>query len=536
MFDVFYLNKPTGLFPHERSADSIEHACEMSRTRYLWVVDGHNDYSQHDWLWEPVPWEGEQTHVWPSQHQENGGTYLVPKSGMKDVNRSHPVITRQNHPLIIGIDHGDGLTVDCDMRTRFISDYLGTLRRVLAKVDDEYVWVVSSVCDYAGFDFTWHPSEWQLDMLHVFPSAEQKFGDTFYVHVPSFLEKSENLALLEWFDTIHFVENIRVPRRTPPVYAHRYDTQVPAVWEYDFRSPVAQFAIDGPLNRMPAINLWRQETRAIVPLTPGASNVLVPREAKNFLKTQLYDYPVIDKSNRGWGQDRVQDIVFISNGETNADRNWQWLKETVQAKMHGNRIVRIDGVNGRAAAYKAALEASDTDWAFCVFAKLQVEPTFDWSWQPDRMQAPKHYIFHAKNPVNGLVYGHMAMIAYNKKLTLENRAEGLDFTLDQAHEVVPVLSGTAWYADSPWMAWRTAFREALKLRHSLPDVENEYRLNQWLKENDNDDYARWSHLGAQDAMEYYDDVGGDFAALKKSYEWSWLASYALLKRNLTPDQ
>jgi phosphoribosylamine--glycine ligase len=28
----------------------------------------------------------------------------------------------------------------------------------------------------------------------------------------------------------------------------------------------------------------------------------------------------------------------------------------------------------------------------------------------------------------------------------------------------------------------------------------------------------------------------DFDALKKSYEWSWLASYALLKRNLTPDQ
>jgi hypothetical protein len=98
------------------------------------------------------------------------------------------------------------------------------------------------------------------------------------------------------------------------------------------------------------------------------------------------------------------------------------------------------------------------------------------------------------------------------------------------------MSGVAWYADSPWMAWRTAFREALKLRHSLPDVENEYRLSQWLKENYNDDYAHWSHLGAQDAVEYYDDVGGDFAALKKSYEWSWLASYAMLKRNLLPDR
>ncbi len=536
MFDVFYITEPTGLFPHERKANSIEHARELSRTRYLWIADGRNDYSCHDWFWEPVPWEASQAHVWPSQHQDNGGTWLIPKTGFQDINRSHDVIPKIGSVPVIGIDHGDGLTIECDVKTRYISDYLGTLRRVLSKVTDEYVWVVASVCDYSTFDFTWHPSEWQLDMLHVFPSGEQKFGDTFYVHVPSFLAKSENLALLEWFDTIHFVPHTQVPRKPVPVYNHHHDTQVPAVWEHDFTAPVVQFAIDGALNRCPAINLWRQETKAIVPLTPGASNVVVPREAKNHLKTQLYDYPVIDKSHRRWGQDKLLDIVFISNGESNADRNWQWLKETCQAKMYGNRIIRIDGVNGRAAAYKAALEASHTDWAFCVFAKLQIEPTFDWSWQPDRMQSPKHYIFHAKNPVNGLVYGHMAMIAYNKRLTLENQALGLDFTLDQAHEVVPMMSGVAWYADSPWMAWRTAFREALKLRHSLPDVENEYRLSQWLKESNNDDYAHWSHLGAQDAVEYYEEVNGNFAALKKSYEWAWLASYAMLKRNLLPDR
>ena len=51
---------------------------------------------------------------------------------------------------------------------------------------------------------------------------------------------------------------------------------------------------------------------------------------------------------------------------------------------------------------------------------LEVDYLFDWSWQPDRLQQPKHYIFHARNPVNNLEYGHQAMIAYNKKLVLEN--------------------------------------------------------------------------------------------------------------------
>ena len=92
MFDVFYITEPTGLFAHERHADSIEHARELSRTRYLWIVDGRNDYSQHDWSWEPVPWQSHQTHVWPSQHQENGGTYLLPKQASEEINRSHPII------------------------------------------------------------------------------------------------------------------------------------------------------------------------------------------------------------------------------------------------------------------------------------------------------------------------------------------------------------------------------------------------------------------------------------------------------------
>ena len=41
--------------------------------------------------------------------------------------------------------------------------------------------------------------------------------------------------------------------------------------------------------------------------------------------------------------------------------------------------------------------------------------------------------------------------------------------------------------------------------------------------------------GAEDAIEYYQAVGGDFEQLRKSYDWSWLASYALIRRNLTPD-
>jgi hypothetical protein len=127
------------------------------------------------------------------------------------------------------------------------------------------------------------------------------------------------------------------------------------------------------------------------------------------------------------------------------------------------------------------------------------------------------------------------MIAYNKKLVLENSAPGLDFTLDQAHQVVPIVSGIANYHYSKWVAWRTAFREVIKLKHSLPDVENEYRLTRWLTALNNVENSEYSVWGAEDAVEYYDSVAGDFSELRKSYDWTWLATYALLKRNLVAD-
>lgn len=532
MFDIFYSGIKPNLFAHEQAVDSIEQAQVLSRTRYFWWINYLSDYQDFDFSFEPVPWEANQTHVWPSQHQENGGTYLVPKVGINDINRNHTVVNRIKAVPIIGIDHGNGISMICNSTTRYISDYLGTLRRVLSKVNSEYVWIVSSVCDYTDFDFTWHPSEWQQDMLHVFASDKQKFGDTFYVHVPTFLEKSKNIKLLEWFDTLNFVEGITVPRKPIPVIEHTHDCHPEAIRKHEFKEPLVMFSTGGTTGFEPTVCLWRELTKTVVPLTPGAGIVIVPRECKNHLNKQVYDYPYIDKTFTT-GTTQPLDIVFIDNGESNAEHTYEHLCQ-VASLTWANRIHRSSGVNGRVAAYRAAAQLSTTPWFFAVFAKLWVNEKFDWRWQPDRLQEPKHYIFHAENPVNGLVYGHQAMIAYNKKLVLENSAPGLDFTLDQAHEVVPILSGIAMYDETPWVAWRTAFRECIKLKDSLPNVENEYRLNQWLTVDNTND--KWSQKGAKDAIEYYNAVNGEFSELKKSYDWAWLASYVFMKRNLTPNQ
>lgn len=535
MFDIFYLEHPTGLFPHEQKASSIKDAIEKSRTRYCWIVNYLCDYTGFDFLWEPLPHQTNQAHVWPSQHQQNSGTWLVPCNVDNfDINRGHSIVQRAKSVPRLHIKHNHTSADLGDVNTRYISDYLGTIRRALSRVDWEYCWITADVCNYSNFDFTWHPGEWQLDMLHVFPSNEQKFGDTFYVHVPSFLEKTKDLKVLEWFETLNFIIDKPVPRYPMPTVKYETDSVVPAIWNYEFKDPLVQFYRD-EVYFEPAISLWQERTKVVTPLTNGAGSVVIPRECKNYLKTQVYDYPYIDKSIQAQRTDPPLDIIFMSNGEVNAEQNYFWLWTLLDDDDRKNNLKRVDKVNGRVASQHACANIATTDWYFVVPAKLRADPNFDWSWQPDRMQQPKHYIFHARNPITNLVYGHMATVAYNKKLVLETQGTGLDFTMEQPHEVVPMVSGTAFYCNDPMMAWRTAFRECIKLKHSLPDIESEYRLEQWTNPNVDSmfyTYSEWSVKGALDAVEYYESVKGDMKEIMKSYEWDWLASYAFIKRGL----
>lgn len=510
-----------------------------------WEVPDSIDKSTIDFSWRPDPGAPPYIYQFATQHQRTGGPrYIV--SGATDVYYIDQIKTQSNRTAatVCIIDHLNKQvestkaviekTIPVGKTSRYFDNYLDTLRRIAASISDdvEYIWVCSSICDYTNFDFSWHPEQWQSNMLHVFASDNEKFGDTFFMHVPSFKEKADKCQLLEWYD-LNFVDGISVPRLPIPVVKHSADTHVDAVKASQLVDPLVLFTTETIAAAVaPSVSLWREKTKVITPLDAGACSVIVPKSAIPYIKTQLYDYPYIDQTYRNTFFAQPLDIVFISNGETNAEKNWRQLEFAAQ---QAERIVRVDGINGRVAAYRAAAEASTTPWFFAVFAKLAVDIDFDWTWQPDRMQQPKHYIFHALNPVNNLEYGHQAMIAYNKKLVLENTAAGLDFTLDQAHEVVPIMSGVAEYDYDPWMTWRTAFREGIKLMASLPDVESEYRLMQWLNVGYGSN-GHWSMIGAQDAVDYYNEVKGDPVELRKSYEWDWLASYAMLKHNFAPDQ
>ena len=112
------------------------------------------------------------------------------------------------------------------------------------------------------------------------------------------------------------------------------------------------------------------------------------------------------------------------------------------------------------------------------------------------------------------------MPIYNKDLTLKTVQPGLDFTLSQSHDVVPILSTISNCNETPLLGWRTAFREVIKLLSMKTTVESRYRLKKWctLGKGEN---AEWIYKGAQDAKKYF-EANKD---LKLSYNFEWLRDY-----------
>jgi len=425
-----------------------------------WVVP--DDIGDFDYSWEPHP--DEPPFIWQfgTQWQKNGG----------------PKYKAENATVV---------------------KYSDVQRATKLPNKDNRNWRIIEPIDIESFDFSWHPDDTEEPYRYIFGNEyhSSKIMPTvmYKVSGASSVKHITDINAKLLVDKVSFVDSI-------------YD----AVMEHRFDTGYVHFQnSQHPTDYKMFIPNYENEKQYIHIIDNNAA--IVPKGIKHTLYDKLTDYPYI-KHDCGT-YEKPLDIIFFSNGETCAEENYQRL---VDMNLP-NRLVRVDGVNGRVASQHAAANSSETPWYFLVNAKLRVDESFDFSWQPDIMKSRRHYIFRAKNPINGLVYGHMAMVANNKKLTLETTGNGLDFTMERAHEVVDILSGEAVF-NSEWDIWRTSFRECIKLCNAT-DEQSKERLHIWTTVASGP-FAQSCLQGAKDAVEYYESVNGDFEKLKLSYDWAWL--------------
>ncbi len=422
-----------------------------------------DDIGDFDYSWEPHP--DEPPFIWQfgTQWQKNGG----------------PKYKAENATVV---------------------KYTDVQRATKLANKDNRNWRIIESIDMESFDFSWHPDDTEEPYRYIFGNEyhSSKIMPTvmYKVSGASSVKHITDIKAKLLVEKVSFVDSI-------------YD----AVMEHRFDTGYVHFQnSQHPIDYKMFIPNYENEKQYIHIIDNNSA--IVPKGIKHTLYDKLTDYPYIKHDCCTY--EKPLDIIFFSNGESCAEENYQRL---VDMKLP-NRLVRVDGVNGRVASQHAAANSSETPWYFLVNAKLKVDEHFDFSWQPNIMKSRRHYIFRAKNPINGLVYGHMAMVANNKKLTLETTGNGLDFTMERAHEVVDILSGEAVF-NSEWDAWRTSFRECIKLRNAT-DEQSKERLHIWTTVAEGP-FAQSCLQGAKDAVEYYESVNGDFEKLKLSYDWAWLS-------------
>jgi len=209
------------------------------------------------------------------------------------------------------------------------------------------------------------------------------------------------------------------------------------------------------------------------------------------------------------------DLFFLSHGEQNAEKHWFRLREMAP---HAQRVEGIDGI---LLAHQRCAQLARTANFFVVDADNEVLDL------DVRLRLPAYdqnyvHIWRAKNPVNGLVYGWGGIKLFPRKLLRDATVMPLDLTTSFTIKVVEDIGSITHFNTSAYDAWRSAFRECVKLT-CIDNDESRARLAVWCSVARGayaEDCLRGACDGRVFAMVHRNEVG-------RINDWDWLrARYA----------
>ena len=391
----------------------------------------------------------------------------------------------------------------------FVQSYFEVLKGIVNDINTEYFWFFANFVDLGNFDFDYRPEQHQKDQIHVWYN-KNKEGNVMLIPTKKFRQQMNEIRFLRDFDAINYHEEKdlkqnQISRNTfdlmDPISVYN-GTEEHYTWLYNSN-------LDSSLIPDFYPTFWEDvkmyswgKTKDIM-LLPKQQDV---KQFYDFARSVHYDleYNV-----------PLMDIVFISYDEPSAEKRYEKLKQKFP------RAKWSKGVQGQTNAYHAAAKLSDTDYFFAVFPKSELADGFDFTFQPDRLRNPCHYIFDCYIPVIDLTYGWGGIILYNKNLVLKTPNPGLDFTMSQAHHSVPILSSISNCNETPLLAYRSSFREVIKLLQMKQTVESRHRLKKWCALG-NGINAEWVYQGAIDGKAYYQEHKDDYEKLMCSYDYEWI--------------
>lgn len=397
----------------------------------------------------------------------------------------------------------------------FVESYLTVLKSVIEDIDTEYFWFFANFMDLKTMDLDYIPEQHQKNQIHVWYNTHplggtNKEGNVFLIPTEAFKKQMGSLKYLRDFQDINYHAHDNLFQNWIPKTTFKLKNPYLAYHNCEPNYYKWLYNNDLDLKNIPNFfpSFWEDEKL----YTWGKTNDIMLVPHRENIK-QFYDIDRIVHFDLDY-EVKPMDIVFISYDEPGAELRFKKLKSKFpRAKWCKN-------VMGQTLAYMTAALMSETAYFFAVFPKIDIVDNFKFDFQPDRLKNPCHYIFDCYNEVIDCTYGHDGVILYNKQLVIETTNPGLDFTMSQPVKTIPILSAVNKLDETPLLAWRTAFREIIKLKLQKPTVENNYRLKKWLAMGKGDN-AIWVNKGAIDGVEYLEQGNDPY----RSYDFEWIKKY-----------
>lgn len=219
------------------------------------------------------------------------------------------------------------------------------------------------------------------------------------------------------------------------------------------------------------------------------------------------------------------DIVFISNGEPNAEENYDALSHLFP---RAKRVMDIKGIH---AAHKRAAELVETEMFWVVDGDAEIIDGFDFSYYVPAYDIDGKdtvHVWRSLNPVNKLVYGYGGVKLLPTMLTrnLDETTTDMTTSISDKFKGVNEMSNTTVFNTDYFSAWRSGFRECAKLASKVidrqQDEETEFRLDSWCTRGADEWHGEATIAGAIAGRAFGTENKDNANELKKINDFEWL--------------
>ena len=492
---------------------------------WFWVIDPDVDVvSDFDWEYVPDTWDAGKTHVWQVANPVTGLNYDY--AGVKLCHRE----PQSGRPKYIKQIASTQMPYDI-LRLDPEQDILAQLNSYSSST--KMYWVIDPWVEvHPDFDFGVYPTQWDCDCVHIFQDDGELFRnirlvphgyvfeslteitDNSYTklkkhNIIASKVKSWPVLQLESWDAKQLTDF-----ETHEPWFFTIDPDVKVIsddWQYfepniNDHDRVHAWQRVNPHTRQThgygGIRLW--PTKDIHDITSDQLRVnKIPRI--RYVKEPLSVY-------------KPYPIVLLSYHEERAQTAFDALGK------RSSNVLWVKDVDGIFEAHKEAASLAGAATMFWVVdADAEITSDFDFSYIPDVYDQDVVHVWSSLNPVTGSKYGYGGVKLFNTSQVMSATSWGLDFTtgLSKRFKFMPQVSCTTKFNTSAYDAWRSAFREVVKLSVSS-DPDAQYRIQEWLNPILTEDYATDALRGATQAQAFAKQNINNQSELDKINDYDWL--------------